>query len=345
MLPKLPDVETCLWDEEGGFVLFVTALNPERCASVAWFTEHRHEILEAADRFGVVFFRGFSADSYRFEALMDVLAPESLPYLGGVSPRCHVHGSVFTASESPQSLSIVQHHEMSYHSFSPHYVAFYCAEPADSGGATSISDGRAFGRSMEAQADAVMRELDDKGVLFVRNYNRFNSKSWRDTWHTTDKAELEQKLRDAKADWEWVDDDWLRTRQKRPALIRDPVSRARVLFSSINIWQRTFSSRISEAYSLPLWEDTSGQPYQSFFGDGTPIPDAFIDLMHSTHEAQLVNIPWQRRDFMFINNFVGAHGKERWTGDKRDIYVTLRHKVDITCLPVIDGTPEAPLHV
>lgn len=345
MLPKLPDVEMSLRDERDEFILFVDAKNPARCGSIEWFTEHRDELLKAADRFGVLYFRGFPTDSHGFEAIMDVLSPEALPYLGGVSPRAFVHGTVFTASESPKALSIVQHHEMSYHSFSPHYVAFYCEEPAASGGATSISDGRLFGRTMQAAAGSVMDELGEKGVLFVRNYNQYNSKSWRETWHTSDKAELERLLRAAKAEWEWVTDDWLRTRQKRPGLIRDPLSDARVVFASINIWQRGYSSRISEAYKLPLWEDTSGQPYQSYYGDGTPIPDEFIDLMHRTHAEQLINIPWQRRDFMFINNFVGAHGKECWTGDTRNIYVTLRHKVDITALPLKAGTPVAPLHV
>ncbi len=343
-IPRLPDVETHLWDSEGQFILFVKALDPAKVGSIAWFTEQRDAILKAMDRFGVVFFRGFPGDSRHFEAIVDVLAPEALPYLGGVSPRAFVHGTVYTASESPQSLAIVQHHEMSYHSYSPRYVAFYCEQPAAYGGATTISDGRSFGRSMDASARRVMDELDEKGVLFVRNYNHHNSKSWKETWHTSDRSELERKLRDATAEWEWVTDDWLRTRQRKPALIRDPSSGARVVFASINIWQRKFSSRISEAYSLPMWDEEGSQPYQSFFGDGTPIPDEFIELMHRTHDAQLVNIAWQPRDFMLINNFIGAHGKERWRGDVRNIYVTLREKVDITRLRAKGGTPEAPVH-
>ncbi|HVH44708.1 MAG TPA: TauD/TfdA family dioxygenase [Labilithrix sp.] len=343
-IPRFAHAESHLWDKEGEFILFVKALDSNKCGSIEWFIEHRDAILKAMDRFGVVFFRGFPVDSRGFEAIVDELAPEPLPYLGGVSPRAFVHGTVYTASESPQTLAIVQHHEMSYHSYSPRYVAFYCQTPAASGGATTISDGRAFGRMMDSAARRVMDELNEKGVLFVRNYNQYNSKSWKDTWHTSDKAELEQMLRAATAEWEWVEGDWLRTRQTKPALIRDPLSGARVVFSSINIWQRKFSSNISEAYALPLWGEEGSQPYQSFFGDGTPIPEEFIDLMHKTHDGQLVNIPWQPRDFMLINNFVGAHGKERWQGTTREIFVTLREKVDITRLARSRGTPEAPLH-
>lgn len=328
-IPKLSDTETHLWDDKDGFLLLVHATNPARCATPEWFAEHRGELRAALDRYGAAFFRGFQVDSRQFEALMNEIAGDPLPYLGGVSPRTPVHGSVFTASDAPPTLDLVQHHELAYHSYTPRYVCLYCDTPSPSGGATPVTDARRFGRTMAAEAPAVMDTLEKKGTLFVRNYNEANFKSWSRTWHTDDRAELESMLRDAGMDWEWISDAWLRTRKRVPAIARDPSSGVRVLFSCINLWHRSFVVQMNRSVDIPLPEDPEMQPFATFYGDGTPIPDDFIDLMHRTHAEQMIAIPWQKCDFMVVQNFLATHGRQSYVPPRKTV-VTLREKVHMT---------------
>ncbi len=341
-IPILHGAETQLRDHKSEFILFVKAMH-RGCGTRAWFAEHRREIREALDRFAVVFFRGFLEDSHRFEAAVDALAEEPMSYIGGVTPRSSVHGSVYTATDAPPDLRIVQHHELSYNPHTPRYVCFYCDIAPAEGGATPVSDGRRFGRSMEAVAPRVMDELEQKGTLFVRNYNEANFKGWRDAWSTSDRSEVETMLRDAGAEWEWITDEWLRTRQRLPAIVRDPVSGARVLFSCLHLWHRSYVTSMNASTGVPLPEDPAKQPYATFFGDGTPIPAEFISLMHRTYEEQAVPIPYEKGDFMIVQNLLASHGREAYASPRR-VYVTMREKMRLAEPPFCQPTTEARSH-
>lgn len=325
---KLRHASAQLVREDDRFLVLVTTDKPALCNTVEWFAEHREQILEALDHHGVVYFRGFGADSHRFEEIADVIAPTKMPYMGGVSPRQYVHGTVFTANDAPGPLPVVQHHELSYHGSTPRYVFFYCHERSETGGATPVSCGRRYGRTMDALDKRVMDELEEKGVVFIRNFTAANFKSWEVTWQTSDRAELEARLRANDTEFEWLSDTWLRTRQRRTAIVRDPITKQRILYASINIWQRGFVERINKVYALPRPEDdVMVQPFASVFGDGTAIPNEFVARMDPLYDEQKVVVPYENGDFMVINNFIAAHGKTPWTGTVRRVYVTMRDAV------------------
>lgn len=328
-VPRMRGVETALWDREHGFILTVNAVDPARCGTVEWFAEHKDAIRDALARFGAVFFRGFPGGSVQFEERIDALAQDPLTYVGGVAPRSTVHGTVYTATDAPPDLPIVQHHEMSYHSFTPRLIAFYCDTVPEAGGATPITDGRRFGRTLAAAAPDVLDELEAKGVLFVRNYNEANFKGWREAWSTNDRGELEARLRAAGVTWEWLGDEWLRTKQRLPAIVRDPTSGARILFSCVHLWHRWFVAKMNASTKVPLPDDPAKQPYATFFGDATPIPEDFIALMHDTFRAQMVAIPYAARDFMIVHNLLVTHGREPYT-PPRKVYVMMRESVPLT---------------
>ena len=319
---------TELADREHGFALIVTAQDPERCGTTDWFAEHREPLRAALAAHGAVFFRGFSGDSRRFEAVIDVLAGDPLTYVGGVTPRSSVHGTVYTATDAPPDLAIVQHHEMSYHHFTPRYIGFYCETAARAGGATPITDGRRVARTLEAAEPHVMNAFEDRGVLFVRNYNEANFKGWREAWGTSDRGELEAMLRAAGVEWEWLDDEWLRTRQRLPAILRAPEGGDRVLFSCVHLWHRSYVAKMNASTGRPLPDDPAKQPYATFFGDGSSIPDDFIARMHETYRSHALAIPYVDGDFMVVHNLLTTHGRQPYT-PPRKVYVTMREKVEL----------------
>jgi alpha-ketoglutarate-dependent taurine dioxygenase len=298
---------------------------------VAYVADHRDLLAAALARHGAIFFRGFTADSHRFEAAIDVLAGDPLTYVGGVSPRTAVHGTVYTATDAPPPLAIVQHHEMSYHRFAPRYLGFFCETAPPEGGATPLTDGRRVYRTLAAAAPDVVARLERDGVLFVRNYNDANAKGWREAWGTADRAELERLLAEAGVTWEWVEPEWLRTRAHLPAIARDRDG-ARVLFSCIHLWHRWFVVRMNAATGVPLPDDPARQPYATFFGDGSPIPEEFIALMHDTYASHEVAVPYQPGDFIVVDNLIVTHGRQPYTPPRR-VLVTMRERVFLATDP------------
>jgi hypothetical protein len=175
----------------------------------------------------------------------------------------------------------------------------------------------------------VVETLEEKGVLFVRNYNENNFKGWREAWGTSDRAVLERMLGEAGVEWEWLADEWLQTRQRLPAIVRDPSSGARIVFSCIHLWHRSYVSKMNASTGVALPDDPKKQPYATFFGDGSMIPDEFIALMHETYNAQTVAIPYQRNDFMLVNNLLTTHGRQAYV-PPRAVYVAMRERVYLT---------------
>ncbi|MBT5052426.1 MAG: hypothetical protein HOM69_04290, partial [Gammaproteobacteria bacterium] len=77
---------------------------------------------------GALLFRGCGVNSAEdFEAVLDAVPFENMPYLGGAAPRRQItHRRIMTANESPPDEKIPLHHEMAQTSHPPDYIFFYC---------------------------------------------------------------------------------------------------------------------------------------------------------------------------------------------------------------------------
>jgi hypothetical protein len=96
----------------------------------------------------------------------------------------------------------------------------------------------------------------------------------------------------------------------------------------VHLWHRSFVAKMSASTGRPLPDDPAKQPYATFFGDGSEIPDDFIELMHDTYRSQALAIPYVERDFMIVNNLLTTHGRQPYT-PPRKVYVTMREKVEL----------------
>lgn len=312
---KLPEV-TARACAPGGDALLLLEAQSGACASPTWVKEHREELLRLLGSYGALFFRGFTKDPGTFEAMMDALWPEPYEMLDVVTPRSHVKGSLYTSTQAHPDLDIVQHQEMSYHNEPPRYLGFYCEVPSESGGLTPINDLRSMSAEARRRFPAVMDRFIATGVLFVRNFNKYNYKSWQICWEATTREEAEAKLRRSDTEWEWLADDWLRTSQRRPAVLRDPVGGGEILYPSLNIFHRTFVNYISGPQGVPIAPDESQQSMVAYYGDGERIPEEFLTWVRETSKAGRVSVPWLAGDFMVINNLIVGHGRTAYRGHR-----------------------------
>lgn len=317
------EAQTCSPD----FLLLLEAKDPA-CQSISWFQTHREALNHALKRYGAVFFRGFAADSETFETIMDTILPEPYEMIDVVTPRSHVHGSLYTSTQAHPDLDIFQHQEMSYHNEPPYCLGFYCEVPSETGGLTPVNDLRALGRDARRLFPEVMDRFIDAGVLFVRNFNKYNFKSWQTCWESTTHEEAEKKLRAADTEWEWVEEDWLRTYQRRPAVLRDPLGGGEILYPSLNIFHRVFVTYISGPQNVPVAADEAEQSMVAYFGDRSRIPEDFLTWVRETTKERRVSVPWQARDFFLVNNLIAGHGRTAYTGP-RVVHASFRGGIEL----------------
>ncbi|HRG88085.1 MAG TPA: TauD/TfdA family dioxygenase [Chitinophagales bacterium] len=317
---------------------------------LAWLKANKTGMNEKFIKHGAILFRGFEINNPNdFEDLAVVVDPRLEHAYYGTSPRNLVKGTkhVFTASELPGHYPIMQHCEMSYVKNPPVNIFFYCHVEPDYGGESPICNFRKVYADMDPK---IREEFDRKGVLTVRNYsgldggskfNLFELKKWNEIFNTTDKAEVEKQCREQEIEFEWMPDGNLRLVHRTPAAINHPVTKEKVWFNHLQVFHphgadveyayihqhqqrgKTFFWKVFLNLMVKLKSVTTKPIDQSMnvlFGDGTPVPDSYVEHIEELIWKNLVILPWKQNDVIAVDNFSTAHGRLPYEG-KREILV------------------------
>jgi alpha-ketoglutarate-dependent taurine dioxygenase len=281
---------------------------------VEWARGHEAEIDESLRTGGAILFRGFAVDSIeRFQAVRDHFLPSTTPYVERATPRRDLGNDVFSSTEFPASEAIALHNENSYAMSWPGRLLFCCLVAPATGGSTPLADVRAvLGRLSEATVEAFRRS----GWMLVRHYGSGFGLPWETAFGTTERADVEAYCRAADVELEWLEDGGLQTRQVRPALARHPVTGETLWFNHIRFWH---ASMLPDEVRELLVEEfgEQGLPYNTYFGDGEPIPDAVVDEIADAYDAETLATPWEPGDVLLVDNMLVAHGREPFSGERR----------------------------
>src|SRR5262245_39116228 len=79
-----------------------------------WVKANRGAVERELHDHGAVLLRGFRADRGTFARVADLISPVCIDYRGGNAPRSALPGNLYTSSELPASVTLVQHHEMMF---------------------------------------------------------------------------------------------------------------------------------------------------------------------------------------------------------------------------------------
>jgi alpha-ketoglutarate-dependent taurine dioxygenase len=295
----------------------------------AWGRAHRTRVDEWLDRWGGVLFRGFEVGSLaRFQAAVAAVSSHLIRYGERSSPRSLIEGEVYTSTDHPEDQPIVLHNEQSYTLSWPMRIAFFCVQPALTGGRTPLADSR---RVLARLSPAVREAFQRRGVLYVRNYGDGLGLPWREVFQTTDRAEVERYCREAGLELQWKDGDRLRTRQARPAIRRHPRTGEPVWFNHA-LFFHVSSLEPATRDALLAGLAPEDLPFNTFYGDGTPIEPETLAELRAAYDAETVSFPWQKDDVLLLDNMLVAHGREPFTGPRR-IAVAMADPAD----PAITG--------
>jgi alpha-ketoglutarate-dependent taurine dioxygenase len=226
------------------------------------------------------------------------------------------------------------HHELSYALEFPGLMLFACLSAPTVGGATAVADSPTVLDELPAR---LVKRFEREGWLLTRSYNDEIGASIAEAFGTEDPRAVERYCRANAIEFEWQPDGGLRTRQRRSAVVRHPVTGRRCWFNQIaflNEW--TLAPEVRE-YLVDVY-GADGLPFNTRFGNGDPIGADVVQFLNRVYEANTAREPWQAGDLMLVDNVRTAHSREPFEGE-REVLVAMADAVRLDhCSPTVDVT-------
>ncbi|MGC1854672.1 MAG: TauD/TfdA family dioxygenase [Candidatus Aquirickettsiella sp.] len=274
---------------------------------------------------GAVLFRGFSIESVnKFEALAALFSQRITNYKDGNSPRTKLSNNIYTSTEYPKEYVITQHNELSYSHYYPSYLLFCCIQPAEVGGQTPLADGRRIYRDMPAN---VVNMMTKKKLKYIRNLsNKIGfGKAWQKTFETEDKVEVENFLKNTKADFVWLKDGSIRLEQIGPVTIQHPVTQEIAWFNQpAQFHPAAMPDTINVALKTIYGDDPQNYPHHVVYGDNSEIKPETLSMIQAVIDKHTKTFAWKKGDVLLVDNILLSHGRLPYAGARKVLVSCLK---------------------
>jgi alpha-ketoglutarate-dependent taurine dioxygenase len=302
--------------ETESFEQFPVLLQPnvENVNLIEW-AKNNHQLIETMLlKQGAVLFRGFKIDSmHGFEQFVRSFPVQLINYGERSSPRTRLSSGLYTSTDHPADQYILLHNEQSYTLNWPMKIWFFCLIPAQQGGGTPIADSRKILRNLDSNT---VQQFAEKQIMYVRNYGDGLGLPWQEVFQTNDKSIVEQHCRNAGIEFDWKNNNRLRTRQIRPAIRNHPKTGELVWFNHAFFFHISSLHEQAREFMLEVLSEDEF-PFNTFYGDGSPIENSVIDEIRQIYKQETVVSPWQEQDILMLDNMLVAHGREPYTGPRK----------------------------
>ncbi|MER6376877.1 TauD/TfdA family dioxygenase [Streptomyces mirabilis] len=303
--------------------------------AAGWAAAHRDALRAVVAEHGCVLVRGLGLrDAAETGAVFSKLATGLMTEKEVFAPRRTYSDGVYSSTKWPPNQPMCMHHELSYTLEFPSLMMFACLSAPTDGGATAVADAPTV---LDALPAGLTERFEREGWLLTRSYNDEIGASVAEAFGTEDRAAVESYCRANEIAFEWQPDGGLRTRQRRSAVVRHPVTGRRCWFNQIaflNEW--TMAPEVRE-YLMDVY-GADGLPFNTRFGNGDPIGEDVVELLNSVYEAHTAREPWQAGDLLLVDNIRTAHSREPFEGP-REVLVALADPVRLTdCSPTVEVT-------
>ena len=289
-----------------------------------WLRDHPALVTAWLTHYGAVMFRGFGVSSTQeFERTVAAVSSNHwVDYREAATPRSHVGGHVFTATDFHPAHRLYLHNENSHVTTWPLRLYFCCLTPPESGGETAIADSR---RIFSRIDPGIRQAFIDNGWLYVRTFGYGLGLPWTKVFETDSKSALAEYCAKNYMHHEWRPDGGLVVRYRRWAALKHPDTLEETWFNHGIFYNfRTLAPALQDHFLRVFGEHK--MPYNTFCGDGTKVSAETIAVFHAAYDAETVRLPWQRGDVMIVDNMLVAHGREPFKG-KRDVFVAMSHTI------------------
>ncbi|MBA3815939.1 MAG: TauD/TfdA family dioxygenase [Parachlamydiaceae bacterium] len=292
-------------------------------------SHHRENLKKNLLISGGLLFRNFPVSNEKdFSNFIKTLGLGNFIDYIGDSPRTKIAEGIYTSTETPSSVKIPLHNELSFIDLYPKHIYFYCHTVPQKGGETILADGR---KILHALNDKIKFRFKDKGLKYTSRYHERNiflkminklhpsHRTWVDVFETKDKDEVEHKCRLSNFHFKWNKNNWIQISQQRPATIRHPQTNEEVWFNQAHLFD--FNPKL-----MGLWRFVSSQLlyypkhtklHDVSFGDLTSIPREDLYQIMDTLDEHTIKFPWQKGDVLVLDNVLAMHGRATFSGKRR----------------------------
>ena len=288
---------------------------PQGACELARYAQERKSHLKGLlTEHGAVLLRGFGVTAVqRFEQFLGVVSQTRMDYLFRSTPRTRVSTEVFTATEYPRQSEILLHNELAFQRVWPTMLAFNCIEAASSRGQTTLADMRLVTADIPT---ALLDELGERGVCYVRHYHEGVDIPWQVTFQTSSQEAVGEFCRENDIRFEWLKGGLLKTEQMCQGTAIHPLTRERVLFNQAHVFHPSALEQHSEAALINLF-GRDKLPRTAHFGDGGEFSRASLEAIRRAFSNHAVEVSWQAGDVLLLDNMRVAHGRRPFTGTRR----------------------------
>jgi alpha-ketoglutarate-dependent taurine dioxygenase len=278
-----------------------------------WVQNNQDELNGYFDRNGAILFRGFSLKGAEdFERVASSIVPDLFAEYGDLPPE-GTSERIYHSTPYPADKMILFHSESSHLPKWPLRQFFFCIQPAETQGETPLLDNR---RVVEALDPEIVREFEEKGLLYVRNFSPGIDVSWQDFFKTEDREEVERACAEEGMQWEWKDGDSLRISQSGPGVTRHPRTGERIWFNQVQLHHVSCLDAGTRESLRQLFSEED-MPRNVYYGDGGVIPDATVERISEVFEQLCVELPWQQGDLIALDNMFVQHARRPFTGERK----------------------------
>lgn len=234
------------------------------------------------------------------------------------------------ANEAPKEVLIYKHNESLRTPHAPDYIFLYIHRAPTVGGETPISSSIELFQRAAASIPDFVATLTSKGILNRVTYKNtpqfaggstifgqaFGTEILAAVDAATRKVKVEFQLRrynrGSHTTWEWIDNDGTLVVSHPIPLIRvQPITKLPVLLTWLAAFYKCY-------YAPGIPEARRKKASQQLYGDGTPIPEEYLEKLAEITDRIRVLHKWQRGDVLVLDNVAAQHGRQPWEGEQGD---------------------------
>jgi alpha-ketoglutarate-dependent taurine dioxygenase len=284
-----------------------------------WAAEHRKVLSDLVAKHGAILVRGLQLrDHAEVAAVFRAIAPDLMVEREAFAARRTIADRVYSSAVWPANQPMCMHHELSYATTFPGLMLFACLTAPSVDGATPVADSHSV---LDALPSKLVQRFEQEGWLLTRNYTDEIGVSYAEAFGTNDRSAIEQYCIANAIDFEWKPDGGLRTRQRRSAILKHPITGEGCWFNQVaflNEW--TIDPEVHE-FLVDMY-GPEGLPFNTSFGNGEPIGGDIVQAINQVYEERTAREPWAAGDVMLVDNIRTAHSREPFEGP-REILVAM----------------------
>lgn len=277
-----------------------------------WLALNQDLVKTNLHKYGAILFRDFNMNiaGNSFKEIVSNYIEETIEYDLGAGNRSKVIDNIYISTFHPKEENLEMHNEMSYTSFWPKEIMFYCETPSTEGGETPLCDGRRIWDILKPETKKKFNELS---IMYVRKLGgMFGGQTWQMVFDTNDREIAEKKCIENNIDFEWHDADVILMKWIGPATITHPESKETSWFNHC-----FFFNSIMLNNDMKTVLNINDIPFYCYYGDGSTIEIEVLIELREAYEKTKSCFLWEKGDILLVDNILMSHGRNSFKGDRK----------------------------